>query len=64
MVRKPGGQGGGGMGPPLIHDKWIYGGEIQNIAATILQGRPNGIPHPAPRGRDARDVAAYLYTLR
>jgi cytochrome c oxidase cbb3-type subunit 3 len=36
--------GGGGMGPALMDDKWIYGGEIQQIAATILQGRPNGMP--------------------
>ena len=36
--------GGGGMGPALIDDTWIYGGEIENIAATIREGRPNGMP--------------------
>jgi cytochrome c oxidase cbb3-type subunit III len=36
--------GGGGMGPPLMDDRWIYGSEPQNIYATIVQGRPNGMP--------------------
>jgi cytochrome c oxidase cbb3-type subunit III len=36
--------GGGGMGPPLMDDKWIYGHEPQQVFATIIQGRPNGMP--------------------
>jgi cytochrome c oxidase cbb3-type subunit 3 len=36
--------GGGGIGPPLMDDKWIYGAEPQQIYATIIQGRPNGMP--------------------
>jgi cytochrome c oxidase cbb3-type subunit 3 len=36
--------GGGGMGPPLMDDEWIYGSEPQNIFATIAEGRPNGMP--------------------
>ena len=36
--------GGGGMGPPLMDDKWIYGGEPEQIFATIVEGRPNGMP--------------------
>ena len=36
--------GGGGMGPPLMDDKWIYGAAPANIFATIVQGRPNGMP--------------------
>jgi len=36
--------GGGGMGPPLIDDEWLYGYEPQQVYATILQGRPNGMP--------------------
>jgi cytochrome c oxidase cbb3-type subunit III len=36
--------GGGGMGPPLMDDQWIYGSEPQNIFATIVEGRPNGMP--------------------
>ncbi len=36
--------GGGGMGPPLMDDTWIYGSEPANIFATIVEGRPNGMP--------------------
>jgi cytochrome c oxidase cbb3-type subunit 3 len=36
--------GGGGMGPPLIDDEWRYGGRIDQIVATIAEGRPNGMP--------------------
>jgi cytochrome c oxidase cbb3-type subunit 3 len=41
--------GGGGMGPPLMDDRWIYGGAPENIYATIVQGRPNGMPSFAGR---------------
>ncbi|HET7209870.1 MAG TPA: c-type cytochrome [Terriglobales bacterium] len=36
--------GGGGIGPPLMDNNWIYGSEPGNIFATIMQGRPNGMP--------------------
>jgi len=36
--------GGGGMGPPLSDDEWIYGSQPENIFATIVEGRPNGMP--------------------
>ena len=36
--------GGGGMGVPLIDDKWIYGSNPEQIFATIVEGRPNGMP--------------------
>src|SRR5215212_8654747 len=36
--------GGGGMGPPLMDDKWIYGSDPENIFSTIVEGRPNGMP--------------------
>jgi cytochrome c oxidase cbb3-type subunit 3 len=36
--------GAGGIGPSLIDDKWTYGGEMDQIYATIYQGRPNGMP--------------------
>lgn len=38
------GHGGGGMGPPLMDSTWIYGHELEDIFATIVQGRPNGMP--------------------
>jgi cytochrome c oxidase cbb3-type subunit 3 len=36
--------GGGGMGPALMDDEWIYGSDPEQIFATIAQGRPNGMP--------------------
>ncbi|MFL6516095.1 MAG: c-type cytochrome [Chthoniobacterales bacterium] len=36
--------GGGGMGPALMDNKWIYGSEPQQIFSTIVEGRPNGMP--------------------
>ncbi len=36
--------GGGGMGPPLMDDEWIYGYTPSNIFDSIVEGRPNGMP--------------------
>jgi cytochrome c oxidase cbb3-type subunit 3 len=36
--------GAGGIGPSLIDSSWIYGGRIEQIYASIYQGRPNGMP--------------------
>jgi cytochrome c oxidase cbb3-type subunit III len=36
--------GGGGMGPALSNNIWIYGDSPANIYLTIVQGRPNGMP--------------------
>src|SRR3954453_6647821 len=36
--------GGGGMGPALMDNKWIYGSEPQQIFSSIVEGRPNGMP--------------------
>jgi cytochrome c oxidase cbb3-type subunit 3 len=36
--------GGGGIGPALMDDKWIYGFEPEQIYSTIVEGRPNGMP--------------------
>jgi cytochrome c oxidase cbb3-type subunit III len=36
--------GGGGIGPPLMDAQWIYGENSENIYATIVEGRPNGMP--------------------
>ena len=41
--------GGGGMGPPLMDDKWIYGSAPEQIFSTIMEGRPNGMPSFAGR---------------
>jgi cytochrome c oxidase cbb3-type subunit 3 len=36
--------GGGGIGPALIDEEWIYGSSSPQIVATLIQGRPNGMP--------------------
>lgn len=36
--------GGGGIGPPLMDDKWIYGYEPADIYDSIDRGRANGMP--------------------
>ena len=41
--------GGGGMGPPLIDDTWVYGSAPEQVYATIVEGRPNGMPSFAGR---------------
>jgi cytochrome c oxidase cbb3-type subunit III len=57
--------GGGGSGPALMDDVWIYGSAIENIAATIREGRPNGMP--SFRGKIPEDqiwqIAAYVRAL-
>lgn len=57
--------GGGGMGANLMDQSWIYGGSVENIAATIVEGRPNGMP--TFRGlipmEQIWELAAYVKTL-
>jgi cytochrome c oxidase cbb3-type subunit 3 len=36
--------GGGGMGPALMDKQWLYGSEPAQVAASIVDGRPNGMP--------------------
>jgi len=36
--------GGGDIGPALMDSAWTYGGRIDQIAASIRDGRPNGMP--------------------
>jgi cytochrome c oxidase cbb3-type subunit III len=57
--------GGGGMGPPLMDDQWRYGHEASQIVATILQGRPNGMPSFAGRIPEdqAWQIAAYVRSM-
>jgi cytochrome c oxidase cbb3-type subunit 3 len=57
--------GGGGSGPALMDEKWIYGSEIENIVATIREGRPNGMP--SFRGKIPEDqiwqIAGYVRSM-
>jgi cytochrome c oxidase cbb3-type subunit 3 len=36
--------GGGGMAPSLMDNQWIYGGRLEQIHQTLVEGRPNGMP--------------------
>lgn len=36
--------GGGGIGPALMDNEWIYGSDPAQIFNTIVEGRPNGMP--------------------
>ena len=36
--------GGGSIGPALMDSEWVYGSDPADIFATIMQGRPNGMP--------------------
>jgi len=58
-------QGGGGMGPPLMDDKWIYGSDPAQIFATIVEGRPNGMPSFRGRVPDHQvwQIAAYVRSM-
>jgi cytochrome c oxidase cbb3-type subunit 3 len=57
--------GGGGMGPPLMDDEWRYGGRMEDIVATILKGRPNGMPDFEGKitEQQAWELAAYVRSL-
>lgn len=37
-------EGGGGMGPSLADNNWIYGGDPASIHESLVNGRPNGMP--------------------
>lgn len=59
------GEGGGAIGPPLMDQTWIYGGAPPNIYATIVQGRPNGMPSFGGRltDDDVWKLVAYVRSL-
>jgi cytochrome c oxidase cbb3-type subunit III len=57
--------GGGDIGPPLMDAKWIYGSEPENIYATIVEGRPNGMPayrHKIPE-QQVWQLVAYVRSM-
>jgi cytochrome c oxidase cbb3-type subunit III len=57
--------GGGGMGPALMDQQWRYGGRLDQIYASIVQGRPNGMPSWARKIPDAQiwEIAAFVKSL-
>jgi cytochrome c oxidase cbb3-type subunit 3 len=58
-------QGGGSIGPALMDDQWIYGSEPANVVASILQGRPNGMPSFSGRLNETQawQLAAYVRSM-
>jgi cytochrome c oxidase cbb3-type subunit III len=58
-------RGGGGMGPALMDEKWIYGSDPAQVFATIVQGRPNGMPSFRGKLNDDQvwKLAAYVRSL-
>jgi cytochrome c oxidase cbb3-type subunit 3 len=57
--------GGGGMGPALMDRTWLYGGDDADVFATILLGRPNGMPSFRSKLTDdqAWQLVAYVRSL-
>ena len=58
--------GAGGMGPPFMNDgHWIYGGRLDQIFASISQGRPNGMPSWGNKlaPQQIWSIAAYVKSL-
>lgn len=57
--------GGGDKGPALIDDKWIYGSRPEQVFATIMEGRPNGMPSYRGKISDQQcwQIAAYVRSL-
>lgn len=58
-------RGGGGIGPALMDDKWIYGADPATIYATIVEGRPNGMPSFRGRIPDQQvwQLVAYVRSM-
>ena len=57
--------GGGGMGPDLMDDEWIYGGRLEQIHQTLVEGRPNGMPAWGGKVPDQQlwQIAAYVRSM-
>jgi cytochrome c oxidase cbb3-type subunit 3 len=57
--------GGGGMGPPLMDDKWVYGSQAGNIFESIVEGRPNGMPAWRNKIPDQQvwELVAYIQSM-
>jgi cytochrome c oxidase cbb3-type subunit 3 len=57
--------GGGGMGPALMDEVWLYGGKPEDIVSTIVGGRPNGMPSFRDRIPEPQvwQLAAYVRSM-
>ena len=57
--------GGGGIGPPLMDDTWVYGAEPGQVFQTVHDGRPNGMPAFGGKLPDGQiwQLVAYVRSL-
>ena len=57
--------GGGGMGPALMDEIWLYGSAPEDVYKTILHGRLNGMPAFAGRLPDYQiwQIAHYVRSI-
>lgn len=57
--------GGGGIGPAFMDQKWRYGGQMDQIFRSIADGRPNGMPTWRGKIPDSQiwELAAYVKHL-
>jgi cytochrome c oxidase cbb3-type subunit 3 len=60
-----GGHAGGGMGPSLRDDTWIYGGADSDVYDSIVSGRAHGMPAWGPMlpSEQIWQIVAYIQTL-
>jgi cytochrome c oxidase cbb3-type subunit 3 len=58
--------GGGGMGPPLIGPTTVYGDRPVDLFASIVEGRPNGMPAFGGKLTDTQawQLVGYVQALR
>jgi cytochrome c oxidase cbb3-type subunit 3 len=57
--------GGGSIGPALMDDQWKYGSSSAAIFASIMQGRPDGMPSFAGHVPDDQvwQIVAYVRSM-
>lgn len=61
-----GDHGGGGMGPSLRDERWLYGSSDAQVAKSIVDGRAHGMPAWGEMLTEAQvwQLAAYIKSLR
>ena len=53
------------MGPSLMDNEWIYGGRLEQIHQTLVEGRPNGMPTWGGKIPDEQlwQISAYVRSM-
>jgi cytochrome c oxidase cbb3-type subunit 3 len=61
-----GDHGGGGMGPSLRDERWLYGSSDEQVAQSIAEGRAHGMPAWRQMLTPAQvwQLAAYIKSMR